>query len=189
MWWRTSLILVTVAVWYAWWRADWKKKRPGPLNQINFFKINGITHCASTSCLKRATDSRTPTVCVLPWIVGGFIYIMMIFIYCGRGERMRICHNLNGSNSTPVPLNAHLWLAAFYCPLFAGAAGECGCGKISQPRVWPLILPLQAVAFLPSFLVDIYREHVLRNPWACDGNECAAWCGAGRQMQRDGSAA
>lgn len=134
--------------------------RTGPTKPINLFEGNGITQCASTFRLKRATDSRRSTICVLPWIVRFFIYIMMIFIYCGRGERMRVCHNLNRSNSTPVPLNAHLWLAAFYCPPSSGAAGECVCvcRRISQPSGWPLILLLQAVASLPSFFFQYLLE-------------------------------
>ena len=122
---------------------------------------------------------------VFPWIDGVFVYIMMIFIYYGRGERMRICRNLNRSNSTPVPLNAHLWLAAFYCPPSSGDAAERVCRRISQPSGWPLILLLQAVASLPSFLSNIYWKHVLRNLWACNAYECVAQSRAGHQMQRD----
>lgn len=128
--------------------------------------------------------SQIHNLCVALNCWGFYRYIMMIFIYCGRGERMRICHNLNRSNSTPVPLNAHLWLAAFYCP--PSGAAVWVCRRISQPRGWPLILLLQAVASLPSFLSNIYWKHVLRNLWACDANECMAQSRAGHQMQRDG---
>jgi len=47
---------------------DLQEKEPGcrigPLKPINLFEGNGITQCASTLCLKRATDSCRSTICV-----------------------------------------------------------------------------------------------------------------------------
>lgn len=58
---------------------------------------------------------------------------------------MRICHSLNGSNSTPVPLTTHLWLAAFYCPPRSGAAGQCVCVCVCKDfPAWWVTSPLAA---------------------------------------------
>lgn len=126
VWWRTSLICGTMAARQL--GEDLKAKEPGcrigPLKPIDFFEGNGITQLYVWKGPQILADPQS--VCC-PELLGFFLYIMMIFIYCGREERMRICHNLNRSNSTPVPLTAHLWLAVFYCPPLSGAAGQCVC--------------------------------------------------------------
>lgn len=121
---------------------DLKEKEPGcrtgPLKPIHFFEGNGITQCAPAFCLKGATGSGGSTICVCcPELLGFPLHIMMIFIYCGREERMRICHDLNRGNSTPVPLTAHLWLAALYCPPHSGAAGQCVCVCVCVCKDFP----------------------------------------------------